>query len=130
MEAVALFLLKSVAWLTGFLLVYLLFLRNDRFFAMKRYYLIAGIIASFLFPLVSFHYSVVITATPVNPAVQSPAVPGGSLPSAQALPDEGISPQLLAAGIYLTMVLILTVRLIKQTYFIRSMISREDNCQI
>ena len=36
MEAFAFYLLKSVIWLTGFALVYILFLRNERFFMLNR----------------------------------------------------------------------------------------------
>ena len=62
METFALYLLKSVAWLTGFTLVFILFLRNERFFVINRIYLIAGILTSFLFPLISIHYLVVLPA--------------------------------------------------------------------
>ena len=62
MEAFALYLLKSVMWLTGFALIYLLFLRNERFFNLKRYYLIAGILISIIFPLFDFHYQLEIPA--------------------------------------------------------------------
>jgi TonB family protein len=58
MEAFALYLLKSVIWLTGITVVYFLFLRNERFFILKRYYLLAGIVISFIFPLLTFHYNV------------------------------------------------------------------------
>lgn len=54
--------LKSVVWLTGFAIVYLLFLRKERFFILKRAYLIAGIFISFLFPLVTINYSVELPA--------------------------------------------------------------------
>ena len=54
MEAFALYLLKSVIWLTGFTIVYFLFLKNERFFRLKRYYLVAGILISFIFPLFTF----------------------------------------------------------------------------
>lgn len=66
MEAFALYLLKSVIWLTGFTLVYFLFLRNERFFRLKRYYLIAGILISFIFPFFTFHYQVEIPAPGMN----------------------------------------------------------------
>jgi hypothetical protein len=42
MEAYGLYLIKSIAWLTGFTVIYFVFLRSERFFALKRYYLIAG----------------------------------------------------------------------------------------
>ncbi len=45
MEALATYLIKSSFWLTGFALVYALFLRNERFFALNRIYLVPGILA-------------------------------------------------------------------------------------
>src|SRR5450759_3715222 len=60
METLALYLLKSVIWLAGFTLVFILFLRNERFFLLNRIYLLAGILTSFLFPLISIHYTVVM----------------------------------------------------------------------
>jgi TonB family protein len=68
MEAFALYLLKSVIWLAGFTLVFILFLRNERFFLLNRIYLIAGILTSFLFPFISIHYTVVL---PVLRTLQS-----------------------------------------------------------
>lgn len=62
MEAFALYLVKSVIWLSGFALIYFLFLRNERYFRLKRYYLVAGILVSFIFPLFTFHYQVEIPA--------------------------------------------------------------------
>lgn len=56
MESFAWYLLKSATWLSGFTLVYLMFLQNERFFRLKRYYLVAGILVSFIFPLITFHY--------------------------------------------------------------------------
>jgi TonB family protein len=66
MEALALYLLKSVIWLTGFAIIYFLFLRNERFFLLKRYYLVAGILISLIFPLFTFHYQVDMPAPAGN----------------------------------------------------------------
>jgi len=66
MEAFALYLLKSIIWLSGFAMVYFLFLKNERFFRLKRYYLVAGILISFIFPLFTFHYQVEMPAPPDN----------------------------------------------------------------
>ena len=55
MEAVALYLIKSALWLTGFALVYKLFLQNERFFLLNRLFLLAGIVVSFVFPLITIH---------------------------------------------------------------------------
>jgi TonB-dependent SusC/RagA subfamily outer membrane receptor len=63
MEAFAFYLLKSVIWISGFALVYLLFLRNERFFLLNRIYLLTGILASFLFPFISIHYTVILPVT-------------------------------------------------------------------
>jgi TonB family protein len=73
MEAFTLYLLKSVIWLTGFTLVYFIFLRNERFFRLKRYFLIAGILVSFIFPLFTFHYQVEMPVPQVNPAGITPS---------------------------------------------------------
>ena len=58
METFTAYLIKSVIWLTGFALVYFLFLQNERFFLLKRFYLIAGLVFSFVFPLVTIHYKI------------------------------------------------------------------------
>jgi hypothetical protein len=63
MEAFAYYLLKSVIWLSGFAMVYLLFLRNERYFLLNRFYLLAGIIASMFFPFISIHYTVILPVT-------------------------------------------------------------------
>jgi len=68
MEAFALYLLKSVIWLAGFALIFILFLRNERFFLLNRIYLIAGVLTSFIFPFISIHYTVVL---PVMTSVHS-----------------------------------------------------------
>jgi len=64
MNEFALYLVKSACWLSGFTIIFLLFLRNERFFRLKRIFLISGILASLLFPLVSFHYQVEVPAPP------------------------------------------------------------------
>ncbi len=60
MEAYNMYLLKSAAWLSGFALVFMLFLRNERFFLLNRIYLVAGVLVSFIFPLISIHYTVLL----------------------------------------------------------------------
>jgi len=60
MEAFGLYLIKSMIWLTGFALVFILFLRNERFFFLNRIYLVMGILTSFFFPLISVHYIIVL----------------------------------------------------------------------
>src|SRR5664280_98780 len=60
MESFALYLLKSVTWIAGFALVFILFLRNERFFLLNRIYLLTGILTSFFFPLISIHYTVIL----------------------------------------------------------------------
>jgi len=62
MEQAAFYLLKSAAWLTGFTLLYLLFLRKERFFMLKRIYLLSGLVLSLLLPLVTLHYRIELPA--------------------------------------------------------------------
>lgn len=63
MDNFVLYLLKSAAWLSGFAIVYMIFLRKERFFSLKRIYLITGILGSFILPLVTIHYPVEIVTT-------------------------------------------------------------------
>lgn len=58
MNGFLLYLLKSALWLTGFTLVYLIFLRNERYFTLKRAFLLIGILVSLTFPLITIHYRV------------------------------------------------------------------------
>jgi len=62
METIALYLVKSVVWISGFATIYYLFLRNERFFLINRIFLMSGIIASLLFPLLTISYSVELAA--------------------------------------------------------------------
>lgn len=62
MESIAFYLLKSAAWLAGFTLVYLLFLLKERFFRLKRAYLVAAIMLSLLLPLITVHYRIEMPA--------------------------------------------------------------------
>ncbi len=83
MESIAFYLLKSAAWLAGFTLVYLLFLRKERFFRLKRAYLVAGVVLSLLLPLMTIHYRVELPA----PVVQETQV---------GLTDQAIQPTIAA----------------------------------
>jgi TonB family protein len=63
METFGLYLLKSAVWLTGFTLVFLTVLRNERYFQLNRIYLLSGIIASIAFPLYTWHYAVIVPSS-------------------------------------------------------------------
>ena len=70
-------------WFTGFALVFILFLRNERFFSQNRVYLIVGILASILLPFFSVHYYVDLPLTqgiqtdmPVMSSIQEASVSG------------------------------------------------------
>ena len=57
---------KSASILTLFYLVYLIVLRKDTFFSANRHYLIGGIIASIVLPLVVFTNTVYVDAPIIN----------------------------------------------------------------
>ena len=75
MEAFGVYLLKSAVWLTGFTLIFLVFLRNERFFGLNRAFLLSGIFASIIFPLFTWHYAVVLPPLPVE-EIQIPEMTG------------------------------------------------------
>ncbi len=64
MESTGLYLLKSAVWLTGFTLVFLLILRNERYFGLNRIYLLSGIVVSVVFPFYTWHYPVILPLSP------------------------------------------------------------------
>lgn len=126
MESFAVYLFKSAVWLSGFSLVYFLFLRNERFFRIKRGYLIAGILASFLLPLITLHYTKEFPA----PQVLIPAViadPNGNLTTGGLIAEEfRISYKHVLLFIYILGILTLSVRIIKQILVLTGIIRKSN----
>lgn len=60
MDPYLFYLLKSVVWLSSFMLVYIIFLRNERYFKLNRFFLTSGILSAFAFPAITFNYKVLI----------------------------------------------------------------------
>ena len=58
MEAMGYYLFKSAVWITGFALVYILFLQNERYFFLNRIYLVTGILVSVILPFITVRYAV------------------------------------------------------------------------
>ena len=121
MEAFALYLLKSTVWLTGFLLIYMLFLRNERFFVLNRIYLVFGIMASILFPLFTWHYTVIFPVTPTVDVLE-PEILGTIPPTV----PEPFPIQKLLLYFYLTGALYLLFSLIKQTVSVWNVIRQSE----
>jgi TonB family protein len=109
METIGLILLKSAAWLTGFALVFLLVLRNERYFKLNRMYLISGILATLLFPLITFHYAVVL------PSVTNSTALAGELSAGVIVPEESTTLPVYF-WIYLLGITALSLRLLFQTW--------------
>ena len=110
METYAIWLFKSVAGLTGFTFVFILFLRNERFFAWNRIYLLAGLLISLIFPFISLHYTVEIPATTGFQidgavAVTAPGTGKTNIP----IFETGL------LALYFSGVLFILIRLIRQT---------------
>ena len=70
MEELATWLFKSVIWITGFGLIYLLFLQNERFFFLNRIFLVTGIISSLVLPFVTVRYVIEV------PEIQADVISG------------------------------------------------------
>jgi TonB family protein len=122
MEAFASFLFKSVIWLAGFALVFIVFLRNERFFLLNRIYLVAGILTSFFFPLISIHYTVIL---PVIKNLQT----DGAIVSETQNAGNSIIPdlKLMLLVLYIAGVLFILTLIIKQG---RSLIRAIKNSEI
>jgi TonB family protein len=126
MEAFATYLIKSVIWLTGFAIVYLLFLRNERYFMLKRIYLISGIFISFIFPIISFHYQVEVPAPAISQADMSGATTSVIVVSQQTVPGKSIDYRLILLFLYLTGVILLLFRIIWHFVAIHKTVSKAN----
>ncbi len=112
MEAFGLYLLKSAAWLTGFTLIFLLFLRNERFFRLNRAYLLSGIFASVIFPFFTWHYAVTLPSLPAA-EISIPEIAGQEVVSTAVPANPSAIPYYW--WIYIAGIAFLAVRLILQT---------------
>ena len=113
MEPFAGYLLRSVVWLTGFSMIYFLFLRNERFFRIKRFYLLAGMVASFIFPLIAFHYKMEM---PAPPAIIPDLVPQTTQASPVSPPfpeRSSLDYRYVLLFLYITGIVFLAFRMIK-----------------
>ena len=117
MEAFELYLLKSAVWLTGFGLIYLLFLRNERYFLLNRVYLVSGLLASILFPLLNWNYTIVI---PVSP---SPTTFGPHLQTI-AVAEPLVSVRQIIQFLYISGIIYLIFQIIKQTVSVLGVIRK------
>jgi TonB family protein len=121
METFAFYLLKSVVWLSGFTLIFVLFLRNERYFSLNRIYLISGIVTSFLFPFISLHYTV---SLPVirNLQTESSVVTGMQIAGNSSSPDI----RLIILVFYLSGVLFILAGIIKQSKSALTIIKKSE----
>lgn len=108
MEALGFYLLKSAIWITGFGLIYAVFLQNERFFQWNRIYLVAGILSSIILPLLTVRYVIVV------PDIQTQMTAGalsGGVERATTRPDLLI---LIMYGFWLAGVLLIVARYVIQ----------------
>jgi hypothetical protein len=115
MEAFAFYLLKSAAWISGFGLIYILFLRKERFFNLKRLYLLTGIVASFVFPFINIHYTVELP----SPAFTAPGTTSYSYINTPDPVIHEVDWYMILAGIYISGMVIMISRFMIQWWKIR-----------
>lgn len=120
MEALATYLIKSTVWLTGFALVYALFLRNERFFVLNRIYLVSGILISIIFPFFTWHYTVVLPVIPTA-EVFEPQVQGIAEVS-EPFPLQNV----LLFSFYISGIIYLTSRILRQTLPVFQIIRKSE----
>lgn len=126
MEAFAIYLLKSAVWLTGFSLIYFLFLRNERFFRIKRSYLVMGILASLLFPMVTIHYTAELPAPHLSIPSALPDTNINFTADGQAADEFRFSYKQVLFFIYILGILALAYRIIKQILILSGIIRKND----
>ncbi|MFY9152797.1 MAG: TonB family protein [Prolixibacteraceae bacterium] len=123
MEAFAFYLIKSSVWLSGFALVYALFLRNERFFSLNRFFLVSGMLVSVVFPFFTWHYTILM---PVVPSVEI------SEPQMQGIvvAEESFSTQYLLMFLYLSGVVFVAFRIFRQTLPVVRIIRKSEASQV
>ncbi len=112
MEDFALYLLKSAAWLTGFTIVYYLFLRKERFFILKRVFLVTGILISVLFPLITLNYTVELPAR--TPVFMEPVTFSDQLYAVPQQTESEFNYLYILAGLYLAGIILMITRHLSQ----------------
>ncbi|MGD0340749.1 MAG: TonB family protein [Bacteroidales bacterium] len=126
MEASASYLMKSAIWLTGFAIVYFLFLRNERYFMLKRIYLLAGILISFIFPLISFHYQVEMPAPGINQAALAASTVNTVAMQQQAAAGKSFDYRFVLLFLYLSGILLLLFRAVRHFSTIYKAVSKSN----
>ncbi len=111
MEPFAGYLLRSALWLSGFFLVWIIFLRNERFFTLRRFFLLSGIIASLLLPLVTIRFIVEIPPAAEDSILSADDTSASA--SVNTLSGDNIVPAL--SLLYLAVVLLLLLRTLVQS---------------
>jgi TonB family protein len=123
MEAFAFYLIKSVIWLTGFALVYILFLRNERFFELNRIFLLTGILAALIFPFLTISYRIILPAVNDSLAEKTVVTALQNTPAAAGGPDF----RLMLFFLYLTGLLFVAFTIIRQGRSLVKVIRRSES---
>ena len=117
MESLSEYLFRSSVWLTGFGLIYFVFLRNERYFGLNRIFLLAGMILSASFPFFRFHYMVVM---PVPEPATAIDLPGTVIPVVAGKPNEFN----FLLWLYVSGIIFLIFRLLKHVIIVARVIRR------
>ncbi len=121
------YLFRSVVWLTGFALVYFLFLRPERFFMLKRFYLIAGIFFSIGFPLITIHYQVELPVPDTSLAEYAgEGISGTGIMAEQGGTDKVLEISQILLILYGSGVLFFLFRLARHIYSVVNVIGRSE----
>ncbi len=115
------YLLQSSAVLILFYLIYILILRNERFFAEIRFYLLGSAFLALILPLLKFSYSITVESEFVNNAmgdVFAETITGEAIMPVKSL----ISKEEILLLIYLVVCTILFVRSVLKVLQIRQLI--------
>ena len=128
MNEFALYLFKSACWLTGFTLVYFLFLRNERFFVLKRIFLMTGILVSLIFPFISFHYQVEVQAPAASFDLTEYLVPDSSGIQQEVSGNKFYFRNLLLI-VYITGLIVITAKSLLHLFRIFKSISGNNACK-
>ncbi len=122
MEAIFYYLFKSTVWLICFAIIYFVFLRNERFFAINRYFLLVGIFIALIFPAITFKYVVIFHKSDLNPINITNKVINKSINERSSF----LSMQKIAFIVYLLGLIALFIRTVWQIVSVLFIISKSS----
>lgn len=129
MEQFLVWLIKSAIWLSAFTIVYLIFLRHERYLKIKRWYLLAGILFSLILPSITFYLPAEKVIYYTTNQIQ-PQTPAGSEATIQQLSNNSVLFIVLISGTIALLIRLIFNTALHLAKLVKMDTSRKDGFKI